>query len=102
MSAAETKRIVRELVAAADRRDFDRAMGYLSPQVVVHLAGVPAPLGLQEFFQFGQAWHGAFPDEQTAFDDQIAEGDRVVSRMTSTATHTGAFQGTPPTGRRSV
>jgi predicted ester cyclase len=100
MSAAENKGIVREFVAAADRRDFERATGYLSPQVVVHLAGAPGPLDLPTFFQFGQAWHGAFPDEQTAFDDQMAEGDRVVSRMTSTATHTGEFQGIPPTGRR--
>ena len=52
------------------------------------------------FFQVGQMWHAAFPDEQTVFDDQIAEGDKVVSRMTSTATHTGEFQGIPPTGKR--
>jgi predicted ester cyclase len=73
---------------------------HLSPDLIVHLAGAPGPLDLATFFQFGQMWHAAFPDEQTVFENQIAEGDKVVSRMTSTATHTGGFQGIPPTGKR--
>jgi predicted ester cyclase len=52
------------------------------------------------FFEFGQAWHSAFPDEGTTFEEQIAEGDKVVSRMSSRATHLGEFQGIPPTGQR--
>ena len=31
--------------------------------------------------------------------DQIAEGDKVVTRIVSTGTHTGAFQGIPATGK---
>ncbi len=100
MSTEANKALVRQFVAAADQRDFDRASACLSPDVVVHLAGAPGPLDFPTFFQFGQMWHAAFPDEQTSFDDQVAEGDRVVSRMTSTATHTGEFQGIPPTGKR--
>ncbi len=98
----ENKALVRQFVAAADQQDFERAAACLSPDVVVHLAGAPAPLDFPTFFQFGQLWHAAFPDEQTVFDDQLAEGDRVVSRMISTATHTGEFQGIPPTGKRIV
>jgi len=36
----------------------------------------------------------------TIIEDQIAEGDIVVSRLASTATHTGEFNGIPPTGKR--
>jgi predicted ester cyclase len=100
MSTEANKALVREFVAAADQRDFERASACLSPSVVVHLAGAPSPLDFPTFFQFGQMWHAAFPDEHTAFDDQIAEGDKVVSRMTSSATHSGEFQGIPPTGKR--
>lgn len=33
-------------------------------------------------------------------DDQIAEGDKVVSRLTWTGTHSGEFLGIPPTKKR--
>lgn len=100
MSTEENKLLVRQFVAAADRQDFDQAASLLSPSIVVHLAGAPGPLDFPSFFQFGQMWHVAFPDEQTVFDEQIAEGDKVVSRMTSTATHLGNFQGMPATRAR--
>jgi len=32
--------------------------------------------------------------------DQIAEGDKVVTRKTISGTHQGVFLGVPPTGRR--
>jgi predicted ester cyclase len=44
--------------------------------------------------------HEAFPDIHFTIEDQIAEGDRVVTRWTARATHTGPFQGMPPTGRQ--
>jgi predicted ester cyclase len=100
MSPEENKALIRRFVAAADRLDFEQAKTCLSPEVVVHLPGMPAPLDFATFFQFGQMWHGASPDEQTTFEAQVAEGEMVVSRMTSVATHTGSFQGIPPTGKQ--
>ena len=100
MSTEANKVIVRKFVAAADRQDFDHTFACLSPDVVVHRAVAPGPLDFPTFFQFGKMWHGAFPDEQMTFEDQIAEGEKVVSRMASTATHTGEFQGIPPTGKQ--
>jgi steroid delta-isomerase-like uncharacterized protein len=101
MTATEAlKAIVRQFVAAADRQDFEQAAAYLAPNVIVHLAGMPAPLDFPTFFGFGRQWHAAFPDERTTFEDQVSEGDRVVSRMTSTAMHLGTFQGIPATGKR--
>jgi predicted ester cyclase len=43
---------------------------------------------------------GAFPDVRVSVEDQIAEGDMVVTRWTATGTHTGELMGIPPTGRR--
>lgn len=42
----------------------------------------------------------AFPDIHFTIDDQIAEGDRVVTRWTANGTHQGQFEGLPPTGRQ--
>jgi predicted ester cyclase len=41
----------------------------------------------------------AFPDAHYGIDDLIAEGDRVVLRTTTRATHRGRFEGIEPTGR---
>lgn len=100
MSTEENKALTRRFVEAADRSDFEEATKCLSPDIIVHIGGMPGALDLDTFFRFGQAWHSAFPDEETNFEDQIAEGDKVVSRMTSQATHTGEFQGIPPTGKK--
>lgn len=44
-------------------------------------------------------WRDAF-DFTFRLDDQIAQGDEVVTRWTWTGTHKGDFMGVPPTGRK--
>lgn len=41
----------------------------------------------------------AFPDMHWTIQEQIAEGDKVLSRFEWTGTHRGAFLGVPPTDR---
>ena len=43
--------------------------------------------------------HDGFGTLVVRIDDQIAEKDRVTTRWTATATHTGWFAGIAPTGR---
>jgi predicted ester cyclase len=100
MSIEQNKALIREFVETADQGDIGAAGEYLAPNLVVHMAGAPGPLDRATFLQFGKIYHSAFPDEQTLFEDQVAEGDIVVSRLASTATHTGEFNGIPPTGKR--
>ena len=50
--------------------------------------------------QFVASLREAFPDLHLTIDDQVAEGDRVVTRWTAHGTHTGTFQGIPPTGKQ--
>ncbi len=42
----------------------------------------------------------AVPDLEIRVLDQVAEADRVVSRLEIAGTHLGEWQGIPPTGRR--
>ncbi len=40
-----------------------------------------------------------FPDVVSTIEDLIAEGDKVVARWRSRATHQGEYMGIPPTGK---
>lgn len=42
----------------------------------------------------------AFPDLHFTIEDQLIDGDKVVTRWTARGTHRGEFQGIPPTGKQ--
>lgn len=48
---------------------------------------------------FFDDFFAAFPDIQIEIVQQVAEGDRVVSYITSHGKHSGSFYGIAPTGR---
>jgi predicted ester cyclase len=52
--------------------------------------------------QFVQIYRGAFPDVRLTINDQIAEGDIVVTRWTATGTHNGELMGIAPTSKRAT
>jgi predicted ester cyclase len=49
---------------------------------------------------FAHEFRTGFPDFRDTVDLQLAEGDLVATRATSSGTHTGPFQGIAPTGKR--
>lgn len=63
-----------------------------------------APPGFSQdregFRQFATMYRAAFPDFSMTVDDQVAEGDKVVTRFTATGTHTGELMGIAPTGKK--
>jgi len=46
-----------------------------------------------------QSMFTGFPDMHWTVHEQIAEGEKVVTRFTWTGTHTGEFMGIPPTSK---
>jgi steroid delta-isomerase-like uncharacterized protein len=100
MSIEANKAIARSLVEEIQNQHNISAMDELyAPNYVYHAAhGVPPTLeGNKQFFMILFA---AFPDLHLTIDDQIAEGDKVVTRKTMSGTHQGAFAGLPATGKR--
>jgi steroid delta-isomerase-like uncharacterized protein len=73
-----------------------------TPGYVFHVAGQPDIQGPDGVRQFVTMYHSAFPDLNYNIEDQIAEGDIVVSRWTCTGTHQGEFMGIPPTGKQGI
>jgi predicted ester cyclase len=66
----------------------------------VHYPQAGGPLcGLEQVKRAFSRSRAAFPDAYFMTEDTIASGDRVVTRWTGRATHTGTFWGISPTGR---
>ncbi len=76
-----------------------------SPNYVLHDPGIPGG-ELRGIESFKQQWvsmfRTAFPDLQLSIEDQVAEGDKVVTRYTGRGTHQGELMGIPPTNNEAV
>ena len=80
---------------------LDAICAECSPGFVV-IKGIldPAPTGMEGLRQLVSGFREAFPDMVFKVEDQIAEGDKVTTRVTITGTHKGEVFGMPPTGKR--
>jgi steroid delta-isomerase-like uncharacterized protein len=58
--------------------------------------------GISALVEFVREFREAFPDFQDTIDDQVAEGDKVVTRFTSTGTHRRALMGLQPTNKQAT
>lgn len=57
------------------------------------------PRGPEGFKQYATMIRTAFPDFNLTIEDQVAEGDREVHRITGLGTHKGTFMDIPPTNK---
>lgn len=58
------------------------------------------PRGVEGVKQLQSQVFSIWPDNHWTIEDMIAEGDKVVVRMTSQATHQGTYRGIPATGKQ--
>ena len=91
------RRFVHEVITQGD---IDSAAQFVWEDVVEQ---VPLPSqgpGLEGLKFILRTMRSAFPDLNFAIQEQIAEGDKVVSRFEWTGTHRHEFLGVPATGRQ--
>ena len=99
MSTENNKSIVLRLLEEAMKGNLAIADELIAEDYAQHsVFGIPN--GRAGFKQFFMAFASAVPDAQFVIDDVIAEGDKVVTRLTVNGTQTGALQGIPPTGKK--
>ena len=80
--------------------DIDNAGRFVWEDVIeqVPLPGQgPGLKGLQDVLRGMKA---GFPDIHWTIEEQMTDGDRVMTRFVWTGTHRGPFLGVPPTGRK--
>jgi steroid delta-isomerase-like uncharacterized protein len=87
-----------------NQKNLAVAKELMAATYVFHTPGSPPGLqpGPEGFQQFASAFFTAFPDVHTSIEDQLAEGDKVVTRWTSRGTNTGSLFGMPATGKSAI
>src|SRR5829696_8905232 len=82
--------------------NLDVAQEVYAADFVGHDPTMPQDLhGIEAARQFAASFRNAFPDLSCTIEEQIAEGDKVVSRWRASGTHEGETEGLgPPTGNR--
>ena len=96
----QNKAIVRRNYETADKNDLTTFSEQLAPDIAVNLPGMPGPLNREALIQMMNVMFSGLTQRQHVFEDQIAEGDKVATRLTLHAVHTGEFQGMPATGKQ--
>jgi steroid delta-isomerase-like uncharacterized protein len=86
--------------AAFHRHDLEAAAEFLAPDWIGHWVGMPEGHGVAGFRRLAGEYLSAFPDMEITVEDALDACDKVVRRVSWTATHRGTFLGVPPTGRR--
>jgi len=92
--------LVRAGLAALNAGDLDACIELASPDLIINLAELPAPLHGRDTWREGAAmFRRAFPDLHAEIEDIFASGDRVAVRLRMRGTHEGEYLGIPPSGR---
>jgi predicted ester cyclase len=101
-SVERNKAVSRRWIEVFNERD-DAAEADVRTKDYVAYAPVslePAPLDSEAWTRFLAGFVEGFPDLQLTVEDAVAEGDLVAQRVHFAGTHTGEFQGLPPTHRK--
>jgi steroid delta-isomerase-like uncharacterized protein len=102
MSEQENKAVARrEIEEIFARGNLDAAEEIYAPDYVGHEPTSGDIRGIEGAKQFAATYRQAFPDLQPIVEDQVAEGDKVVTRFSARGTHQGETEEFgPPTGKR--
>ena len=101
MTAEERKAFVRRQIEELwNKGNLHAAKECFTKDFVSHDPGPQEVRGPEGFAENVAAVRSAFPDWHLEIVDQVAEGEKVVTRYVATGTHRGELAGIPPTGKR--
>jgi len=99
MSTEENKANSRRLIERINQGDLAVIDELCAPNHVGHTPPLTTH-GPEEYKQSFSMILTAFPDLHFTIEDQLAEGDKVVTRYRWSGTHKGEFMGIPPTSKQ--
>jgi steroid delta-isomerase-like uncharacterized protein len=95
------KQQIRRLLERVDAGDLEGVLEFYADDYVDHDASESrrGDHHLDTLRQAFRTFYAAFTETRHVIDDMVAEGDKVVVRMSVEARHTGPIFGFPPTGK---
>jgi steroid delta-isomerase-like uncharacterized protein len=101
-SVERNKLVSRRWIEVFNARDDAAEADVRAQDYVAHAPASlePAPLDSEAWTRFLSGFVEAFPDLQITVQDAVGEGELVAQRVHFAGTHTGEFQGLPPTHRK--
>jgi steroid delta-isomerase-like uncharacterized protein len=104
MSTEENKAIVRRVNDEVwNEGHLDVIDELIADDFVATIVGAPEQIrGPQGFREFVVMYRTAFPDLRITVDEQVTEGETVVTRWTATGTNEGELMGIPATGKQAT
>jgi predicted ester cyclase len=98
MSTDDNKTLVVKRFRELDRGNLDVLDELFTPDYLLHFPGSEGPLDLEQTKRFYSTLYAALPDLTHTIEEQVAEGDKVVTRWTARGTHRGELLGRASTG----
>jgi steroid delta-isomerase-like uncharacterized protein len=101
-SVERNKAVSRRWIEVFNARDDAGEADVRADDYVAHapVSLEPTPLDSEAWTRFLAGFVEGFPDLKITVEDAVGEGDLVAQRVHFAGTHTGEFQGLPPTGRK--
>jgi len=101
MSMTENKDLVRsyyeQIVNTGNVAELEK---FISPDYVEVYNNVPYPVGIEGAKNHVIGVRQTYPDLHLTIEQQIAEDEWVVTRVTARGTHVGVWMGMKPTGKK--
>ena len=100
MPAEENKAVFRRYIEEVQNQGNLQVADEIFDRYLSHQAdGSTLERGPEDVKRFTEEYRLAFPDWRISIDEQIAEGDKVVNRVTLRGTHQRQFRDMEPTGK---
>jgi predicted ester cyclase len=96
----ETKQLVRRYIEASNDEGPSANRRFLAPGWIGWDSRNGSKSTVEDAIKEHEVVLTGFPDARLTVEDQLAEGDKVATRLTMTGTHTKEYLGVAPTGKR--
>ena len=100
MTPESNKAAKLKYIEAFNAENLDMIDDLFAPGYVLHASGLPDVEGPGALKEMVSSSLSALSEAAITVEDMVAEGDKVATRWSLTAIHSGDFMGVPATNRR--